>query len=173
MTSQISHRWWVAFGYVALIYFTLEIIRIPTQFLRAHNLLRLSLALLYGLCYAATLVYFWRRQQERWKYGLVTLIFLIGFAIAKSHLKTPEEAIHFFEYGLVGILFSRALEQHRLSPIKIFFLALIIASLCGWVDEILQGLSPTRTYDMNDVVLNAISSFFGLCVHTLAKNPTK
>jgi hypothetical protein len=165
-------RWSAAFSYVALIYFTLEWIRIPAQFLRSHNMLRLFLAFLYSCCFIWAFLQ-WRRfhKQTWWRITVVAIIFAAGYVISRSALRTPEETIHFFEYGLVGILFARAFELHVDSKLKTFFLSFLLATFCGWIDEKLQDYSPYRSYEIKDVVLNAVSAIFGLSAFYLVRPP--
>ena len=101
-------------------------------------------------------------------YRLLGLFFIAAlYWLIAKWVHTPEEQIHFFQYGLVGVFFSRALELHTKSTLKIFIGAFILASLAGWLDEILQGLLPNRHYDIRDIYLNAMSAFLGLLLFRL------
>lgn len=94
--------------------------------------------------------------------GLIAISACYWFA--SKWITTPEEQIHFFQYGLVGILFSFALKNHFPSRIFTNFSALALATLAGWIDELIQGYLPSRHYDVHDIILNAISALLGLLV---------
>ncbi len=167
MTPSKSSRWAWAFLYVGFIYATLNVVRIPVQFLRHHNCLRLSLGLLCATCF----LYFIRQLHQNhflktWRTPAVVAIFLIYLLMGKK-IGTPEEQIHFFEYGLVGILFSKAVQQHTHRRLLISLGALILTGLSGWVDELIQGQLASRHYDIKDVWLNAGSGLLGIVLFHL------
>lgn len=72
----------------------------------------------------------------------------------------PEEAIHFLEYGLLGLLLFRAL-RHHIHDRSVYLTAILIGGLVGIFDEVLQWMIPRRIWDMRDIGLNALSC--GLC----------
>ena len=53
----------------------------------------------------------------------------------------PEEAVHFVQYGVLGILVYRAL-THRITDYGIYFVALLLTITVGILDEALQWLTP-------------------------------
>jgi hypothetical protein len=71
--------------------------------------------------------------------------------------RTPEEAIHFLEYGLLGFLLFRALSL-TIRDKSIYLSAFLAGSLVGTADEILQWLTPGRYWDFRDVGLNALAA---------------
>ncbi len=68
----------------------------------------------------------------------------------------PEEAVHFLEYGLLGFFLFRAL-SFTMKDKAIYLAAILIGSLVGIFDEILQWITPLRYWDLRDVGLNAFS----------------
>lgn len=168
-------RWALALGYVFFIYATLTIVRIPVSFLRSMGLLRWTLGAAYATCFFLIFSHISREKSYR-PLRILGLFLIAGsYWYTAQWVKTPEEQIHFFQYGLVGVLFFRALEFNLQNVKKIFLGALILATLSGWVDEILQGILPSRHYDVRDIYLNAISAFLGLLVLLLigSSTPTK
>jgi hypothetical protein len=162
--SGKTRDWLIAFGYVALIYATLEIARLPLSFLRSHGWLRLSLAILFTLSSVGIITFFIRRHGLSSKRIFPLLFIGAAYYFAARTVKTPEEQVHFFEYGLVGVFFLRAL-SHHVQKISIRYLAAwFLGCGAGWIDELLQGLLPHRHYDIHDVQLNAISVALGLLV---------
>ena len=71
--------------------------------------------------------------------------------------RSPEEAVHFLEYGLLGFLLFRAL-GFSLRDRSIYLTAFLIGSLVGTFDEFLQWLTPGRYWDFRDVGLNALAA---------------
>ncbi len=69
---------------------------------------------------------------------------------------TPEESVHFLEYGFLGILLFRAL-SHRLRDAGIYAVAVLAGSLVGVADEFIQWLVPARFFGFSDVWLNAFA----------------
>jgi VanZ family protein len=67
---------------------------------------------------------------------------------------SPEEAIHFLQYGLLGVLLFRAL-SHRLRDVGIYLVVLLIGALIGTFDEIIQWIVPERFFAFADIRLNA------------------
>lgn len=172
--TEKRKRWIIAVGYVAFIYATLGVVRTPVSALRSLGLLRISLATLYVTCFFS-LLYFLLKNHLLDGKKLAGLLCIAGlYTLVAQWVKTPEEQIHFFQYGLVGVFFLRALELHSVSKVKIFFLALLVASGAGWLDEIIQGFLPSRHYDVRDIFLNGLSAFLGLLTYQfLISTPTK
>ena len=70
--------------------------------------------------------------------------------------KSPEEASHFLEYGLLGFFLFKSL-SHQVRDKSIYFTATLFALLIGTFDEILQWITPQRYWDFRDVGLNCLS----------------
>ena len=67
--------------------------------------------------------------------------------------RSPEEAVHFLEYGVLAVLIHRALRPSMQSAL-IFVAAALIGALIGTADEIIQWITPSRYWDWRDLVLN-------------------
>ncbi len=70
--------------------------------------------------------------------------------------QNPEEAVHFIQYGILGVLIFRAL-SHRIRDVSIYLSAAIIGTLFGTVDEALQWLTPERYWAYSDIWLNFLA----------------
>jgi VanZ family protein len=166
MNSKIK-SWLLAVGYVLFIYATLSTVVVPMRYLRSLGLLRLTLAVVYGTAFLLLLRHLLQSQTHRMT-RVGTLIFIFGlYGLITRTVKTPEEQFHFLEYGLVGVFFARALSQHWANRIGVFAGAVLLASLAGGIDEIIQGFLPNRHFDVHDIVLNATSAFLGLAIYRL------
>ncbi|CAB5079197.1 hypothetical protein D3OALGA1CA_4367 [Olavius algarvensis associated proteobacterium Delta 3] len=67
--------------------------------------------------------------------------------------RSPEEAIHFIQYGVLGILVYRALSIKR-HDFTIYISAAVICGIIGTVDEFIQWLIPQRFWDFRDIWIN-------------------
>jgi hypothetical protein len=67
----------------------------------------------------------------------------------------PEEALHFVQYGVLGLLAYRVL-THHVRDVTIFFSAAVICGLLGTLDEIIQWVTPRRFFDFRDVLINFV-----------------
>jgi len=70
--------------------------------------------------------------------------------------RTPEQAIHFLEYGVLGYFLFHALSL-SIRDKSIYFVAFLSGSLIGIFDEILQWMIPERYFDFRDIGLNALA----------------
>ncbi len=157
-------NWALALGYVASIYATLGVVPAPLAWLRSHGVLRLTLATLFILCWSGLTLLLARRSRQAWRFA--AMVALAGaYAVVARGVTTPEEQIHFIQYGLVGVLFVRALRPTLKNELASYAAAFVLTVLAGWLDEVLQGHLPNRHYDVHDIALNAISAFLGLVVY--------
>lgn len=65
----------------------------------------------------------------------------------------PVEAIHFLEYGLLGVLAFRAL-THRMGDPAIYLAAALVGGIVGILDEAIQWTTPQRVWDLRDIWFN-------------------
>jgi VanZ family protein len=173
MKKMALSPWLTAVLYVFFIYATLSVVPAPLMFLRSHNLLRLTLGTVYSACVVILLSQMAYRGEKRWwRFAALLGIFSLYPLIAMK-TSSPEEQLHFLEYGLVGVLFARAISGGQHYTWKIYSGALALGGLAGWIDEILQGLLPNRHYDVRDIWLNIVSVALGLALRSFfpSKNP--
>lgn len=126
-------------AFVYLVYFVLAVM----FFLMLY-------VLVFRLKVRSAFNYFW----------LVVVAFLYVYCISKFQ-RAPAEAVHFLEYGLLGILLFRAL-SHHVKDKSIYFTAALIALWAGIVDEFIQWVTPMRLWEFRDVGLNALSGSLAL-----------
>lgn len=163
-------RWlWIGAGVcLAAIYGTLYVVRPLANALRDRGLLQVTVLGLFTVAAAGVVAAVLRRRP-----GLRELAVLAGFGLLYGWLFTllpiPEERFHLLEYGIFAVLLHGALEERRArlgsgrggrlrgllrSPAV---LAVLATGLCGWIDELIQGLLPNRFQDPRDVVLNLLA----------------
>ena len=85
---------------------------------------------------------------------LITSTIFIAYTLKLR--KYPEEAVHFIQYGVLGVLLFRAL-SHRIRDVSIYFSAAILGALIGTIDEIVQWLTPGRHWGYSDIWLNFLA----------------
>jgi hypothetical protein len=93
------------------------------------------------------------RNSYFWLFA--TAAVFIGYTIYLRR-KSPIEAVHFLQYGLLGVLTYRAL-AHRFHDVSIYFAAAIICGIVGTLDEIIQWLTPGRYWGLHDVWINFVA----------------
>ncbi|MGD9782056.1 MAG: VanZ family protein [Kiritimatiellia bacterium] len=103
--------------------------------------------------------------------GLVALGAISVWAM-RTQLQTPVEAIHFFEYGVLGVLLFRAWRHHVGDPL-IYPIALLGVALVAWADEFLQWLTPGRFWDFLDIRLNVLAGALFLAFIARGMRPSQ
>lgn len=106
-----------------------------------------------------------RKKASKEAY-LVLLVLALGTFVA-NYLQIVDERIHIVEYGILGILLCKEIP----SPAYLSrpLLAIVIASLAGIVDEFIQYFAPERVCDVRDMLLNAFSALWGICLFEIGK----
>ncbi|RMH11916.1 MAG: hypothetical protein D6701_14330 [Gemmatimonadetes bacterium] len=87
------------------------------------------------------------------------------YATTMVRLPVPEARSHLFEYGVLAMLVYHALLERRGNGRPVRWAApsaVVVVTLVGWLDEVLQFFLPNRTYDLVDVGFNAIAATMGV-----------
>jgi hypothetical protein len=115
-----------------------------------------------------------RIRAHRWlRYGglavVAALLWLqaVGFKTALATVNVVEK-VHIFEYGLLAYLLYRAFRPAR-DP-GVLILTLLWTTFAGTLEESMQWLVETRTGELRDVLLNALSGLCGL-IFSLSLEP--
>ena len=165
-TSNRERRlWFCALAVVVAIYSTLGLAGTLAEVLRENNLMRALFFFLMFLTVAAIVGSGLKRRpgrREVWVALGVTAVY--GMLVIRMGV-SPEERTHLFEYGIVAVLIYNALSERsqngRRVPVPAL-LALVVASLLGWLDEGIQALLPNRVYDNFDVFSNVLAALIGI-----------
>jgi hypothetical protein len=91
-----------------------------------------------------------RRGAVGWIIGVTVVMILWTLSLRRS----PEEAVHFLEYGALALLLHRALRP-AIPDAGVFIAGALAGALVGTVDEVIQWVSPNRFWDWRDLALNA------------------
>ncbi|MDP3920225.1 MAG: VanZ family protein [Candidatus Omnitrophota bacterium] len=157
-------HWFAPAVWTLLIYTTVPVGRFAVNYLKANTAYALLVNVLIGLIFAVLLIVLRTRLRIRRLDTYLRLTLIIAACItAMTYVETPEEKIHFLEYGLLAFLIWRALRLQGLSR-YVMAQALALSFLVGWFEEFLQWLHPGRYYDFRDVVINTVGAFIGLLI---------
>ncbi len=149
--------WLAVFGWAVLIFLIVPLARALQRWVaEAFGREAFSLVVLAVLviCLVAAATQLWRRPGKSWK-NLAWLL-LVGAVIAgltMSLRANPEEAIHFIQYGVLGILSFRAL-SYRIRDPSIYLAAAGVTVIVGILDEGLQWATRERIWDLRDIYIN-------------------
>jgi VanZ family protein len=105
------------------------------------------------------------RDRRRLRYGAIAAALLLGLAYnAALATGNPEidavERVHFVEYGVIALLFSRAWRPRN--DATIFVLPLLAGVIVGVCEEWFQWFIPVRVGELRDVALNLVALGCGL-----------
>jgi len=109
----------------------------------------------------AILVRLRRRSAPAGAYVLAAAAGL-GYALALGWLRAIRlERVHLPEYGIAAWLAWRALLAPLGDRSRTYVAAAALAALIGWGDELVQGITPGRVYDVRDIAANALGAGLG------------
>jgi hypothetical protein len=158
MRFRARGRWLAVTLWIGLVYATIPFVRIAREaFVEVFPAKVIGYAVMIvviGVVAAATAHL--RRSRDR--LGVADVAWLSGVSVVflfwtSRLMGSPEEAVHFLEYGLLGVLLHRALDD-RIPDRTIFVAATLAGISVGTVDEIIQWLVPDRYFDFRDIFLN-------------------
>jgi VanZ family protein len=130
--------------------------------LREAGMLRAVIAACFGAAFLGIAWYVTlgvRISSIRAWVGLALVAGVLGLALAG--LNTPEERIHFLEFGVLALLVRRCLAADY--PVKLqYVLSVLITAGMGAGDEILQAYLPDRFFDVRDIVINVAAGLLAI-----------
>lgn len=173
--SPTERRLWLAAAALMLaIYSTLAAMPPIVRYLRDRNLLRISVVgafVLAGAAVAALVV----RRRPGWRELAVAAAAGAVYAVILARMERAEEAFHFLEYGLFAALALGALGARRRAGPPGRALrrrwapaawAVALTAAAGLVDETIQGILPTRYWDLRDLGFNALAGVLAVAALT-------
>ncbi|MCW8985120.1 MAG: VanZ family protein [Thermoanaerobaculales bacterium] len=144
--------------WIGLIYATIPFVRGMREAFAARWPVELIayavIAVVLSAAVAAVVILRRRRPQI----GLADLLWLVIVAAVvvvwtRRLMGQPEEAVHFLEYGVLGILLYRVFDARVPDP-TVYVAVTLTGLLVGTVDEFIQWLVPGRFWDLRDIILN-------------------
>lgn len=153
---------WLLGALLLFIYATLSVARVVSNALRDAGVLRLTVAVCFSLAAVVVAVTIGRIRALRRPKTLGVLVLCgLGYAAVIWPMESPEEKLHFIEYGLVGLLTFASMPE-RWSTWPRFLFGALLTLAAGWLDEGIQGLLPTRHYDLRDVGFNLLAGLLAM-----------
>ncbi|GMU63701.1 MAG: hypothetical protein AMXMBFR34_54640 [Myxococcaceae bacterium] len=144
------------------IYGTLAVARRLTDALRDAGMLKLTVGFGFALAGLAVVVTVWRVPELRRPRTLAALaLSAVVYGLVVWPMDSPEEKLHFIEYGAVGVLAFLATPPLWTTRRRALGAALFTTA-AGWLDEGLQAVLPSRHYDLRDVGFNALAGVLAL-----------
>jgi len=173
--------WGAVLVWSVVIFLTIPFARKIQQFFE-HALgtgVYLTAAGIVGVFFAVVvLIFLLRRPAQYIRKRLVWLIVILAASVwvMQSQLQTPAEALHFFEYGILGFLLFRAW-SHDVRDWLIYPIAAISLVMIASVDEFIQWMVPGRYWDFRDIRLNMmagviVQAFIARVIKPSAIGPT-
>ena len=166
-TRREGRLWTAAAVYFGAILATLSSAQTALLWLRERGALRTSLLLLFlAVAVAAGAAVAAGRPGRR--ETLAVLAIGAVYALLLGRMEILQERLHLVEYGLLAWLLSAALEERGRAvvpaspPWRAPLVAGALNALAGLVDELVQGILPSRVYDLRDVGFNALAGVLAL-----------
>ena len=162
MTRSSLLRWLAVFAWVAVIFAAIPFVLSLREYFVARwpaELIGIGVILVVVALCAAGLI-FLRRRRRRLPFTDAALLLVVTTVLVIwtwRLMGQPEEAVHFLEYGVLGVLLFRALRM-GIQDNSVFAAGALIGILVGIFDEIIQWLVPGRFWDFRDIVLNGGAS---------------
>ena len=163
--AERCRAWGLGLVYVAIVYSTLGLF--PTVWRRLRELTDGAIEHLGTVVAVASIAsLLWVIGRRTGRRSWVPYAGLAAIAIAYGYLlyalsRFPAERLHLLEYGLMSYLILRAL-QLDMRPRRAYVLSLVLTTLVGIGDETVQWMLPQRFFELEDILLNAVSAGLGL-----------
>lgn len=139
------------------IYVTVPFARVVSAFVGARwgrEIFRDVVLLVIALGAGAAILALRRVRLARRRNYLWLVLVGMGFAYFTMGMQaSPEESLHFVEYGVLGFLLFRAL-SFRTRDDGIYIAAALIGAIAGAFDEVIQWFTPRRVFDFRDIGFN-------------------
>jgi hypothetical protein len=141
-----------------LIFVTIPFARAGTNYVRGQwggEAFTYGVAAVVSLVAAATVALLLKRGRSSvaghaWLLGIAGFIVYLTFGLKAG---SPEEAVHYLQYGILSLLLYRAF-THRVRDYSIYAAVTIAGTVVGMVDETVQWLTPGRYFGVRDIWLN-------------------
>ena len=153
--------WIIILIYVSFVYISLPYFPVFVAFLKNYiskdtlNILSLFFCISFFLVLSI-----WIYDKQ---YKFAEYIFIISPLIILTYMSFSldvwAERVHFIQYGLLGLLVSRA---YKISSFIMFLASCLFLMTVGLVDEIIQWYLPNRYGDIRDVMMNSLGGISGL-----------
>ena len=167
-SSKRERRLWLwTLAVVVAIYSTLGLAQSLVGALREHGLyyvaldVTLVLFVLGMILVMATVITQGLKTRPGGAEIVVALGVTVAYLLVFTRMAIPTERSHLIEYGVLGVLIHEALveraSQGRRVPVPPL-LAIVVTVALGLLDECIQVFLPSRTFDPQDILFNALAA---------------
>ena len=104
-----------------------------------------------------------------WKEIIVALGVAVVYSLVLETIDYPEERIHVILYGVVALLIHAALMERPAQRKRALasFIVVVAATTClGTIDELIQGVLPSRVFDVGDILYNVLAAIMAVTTNT-------
>jgi glycopeptide antibiotics resistance protein len=147
----------LSLAYVLTIYGTSGQMRALSTLLRQAAGVWLGGLVTVGLVLILGGILFFCRHALNSRRGLLLLPVLLGYGLALWWLTIPEERFHLLQYGILAVICTQALPA-GIQGISRHLLAVVLVTLAGIGDELIQWIRPERVGDVRDVLINFVAA---------------
>jgi VanZ family protein len=100
--------------------------------------------------------------------ALILILSSTPGAYFPEHSPLSNNFVHFFEFGLLSFVLTRALNYvYSLTKIRLFLWATFICGVFGILDEAHQFLVPERMFDLKDLLYDLAGAMLGALCYVL------
>ncbi len=160
------NKWVIAVVYTALIYISLPFMRGLLNWTRAFfggtAPFSIAVNITLALAVLGSVIVLIKLRVGLWRFVVFFLFAAAVIIIAAKKLDIPEERIHFIQYGLCGYLYMEAALTMSAAAWKKVSIAIAATVLAGIGDELIQGILPSRVYDIRDIYFNSFAGVSGV-----------
>ncbi len=160
MTQRPVAAWLAVIGWIVLIYTTIPFVRqLREAFVARWPAKAIGIGVMLVVAAATVVAIASLRHRRRPLVDVLWLTAVAGVTVlwTQDLMGQPEEAVHFLEYGVLGLLLYRALRLH-VPDATVFLAAALAGIIVGTVDEIIQWIVPGRYFDFRDIAINSGAS---------------
>jgi len=161
-------------GYVGLIYITLGGIGSLQLWLRDHSFQTIVSTAILVITFTTFIYLVVVKLGRKSAINLTTLAAasaMYGY-IMVSFAPHPSARIHLVEYSILAMLFYYSL-KFDMKGKQAYVIAWVLTCATGLVDEVIQSYIPTRAFDLDDLMINAMAATIALLTVALVVEDTK
>jgi hypothetical protein len=163
--SKLEKRlWFCTLAILFAIYATAGIAHPISYYLREKGLLTIIFITGFSLILIALFLVGIKNKPNTIVIG--TLFGVIGvYTLVFVRIEIPEERTHVIEYSIVAALIYQALLERKKRGGHSYYpaiLTILVTSIMGLIDEVIQYVLPNRIFDFKDILFNTLSGLLAV-----------